>query len=493
MRTTRLLFIVIFCSLFVTRGWSQIEKGLTYTLETGATFSQGNHTPFWLVANRYGLSSVERNNAYLSAGIFRQAEKNKKLTYGFGLEMAGVHRFTSHYVVQQAYADLRYHFLELSVGAKERGSELKNDELSTGGMILSANARPVPQFRLSIPEYIPVPGTRQWLHMRGHVAYGYFTDDRFKKEVAEGYSKYDRNTFYHSKAGFLKLEHADMPIAIEAGMEMVAQFGGRCYYPDGTVLDTPNDVLDFIRILFPTSGGDKASASDQINILGNHLGSYHLALAYRYRDWRFRAYYEHNFDDGSGMSLVYGLWKDCITGLEITFPKNPYITSFVGEFLYTKHQSGSFHYFGETVPGVPGTFTGADNYYNNGQFGGWEHWGQGMGNPLLISPIYNENHDLSFQSNRVVAYHIGVKSNPTPELACRGLLTLARHWGTYSAPFREIKNNKNVMLELTYSPLRLKGWHFSLAGAMDGGDLIGRSSGGMLTIRKEGLLGGKKE
>ena len=493
MKTKRIIIAGLFTLLphFI---YSQIDKGLSYEVEAGATASGGEYAPFWLTANKHGLSSIEKNYAYLRAGIYRPYEEDKRFTYGFGLEMAGLHNFTSRYVVQQAYVDLRYRAWELSIGAKERGSELKNDALSTGGMTFSSNARPIPQARISLPEYIPFPGTRQWLHIRGHIAYGYYTDDRFKKNFTQGRSKYDQHALYHSKAVFMKLEHEKFPVIIEAGMEMGAQFGGKCYYPDGSVIDTPNGFWDFFRILVPMRGGDGASESDQINILGNQLGSYHLSVTYPVADWKFRGYYEHYFEDGSGMVMKYGMWRDCLAGLEVTFPKNPFISSLVGEFLYTKNQSGAFHYFALEVPRVGSdSFTGADNYYNNGQFAGWEHWGQGYGNPLLVSPIYNKDNSLDFQANRVKAYHVGISSNPTSELNCRLLMTFAKHWGTYASPFREIRKNNNALLEVTYSPEKWKGWHFTLAGALDRGDMIGENNGGMLTIRKEGLFGGKKK
>lgn len=467
---------------------AQIDKGLNYSVEAGATVSNGSHTPFWLTANKYGLSSVRKNNAYLAAGIFRDIEKDKTFSYAFGLEMAALERFTSKFVIQQAYADVRYRFLELSIGTKERGSELKNDALSTGGMTFSPNARPVPQVRISIPEYIPFPGTHEWLHVKAHIAYGKFTDDGFQKDFSQGRSRYNKSTFYHSKAAFLKMEHPSTPVTVEFGMEMAAQFGGDCYYPDGTVLSTPNKIGDFFRIFFPMSGGDGASEYDQINILGNHLGSYHLSVGYRFPEWKVRGYYEHYFDDGSGMMMKYGMWRDCLAGLEVTLPKNPFVETVVGEFLYTKHQSGAFH----TPDGMSEKYTGADNYYNNDQYAGWEHWGQGIGNPMLTAPIYNENGDLSFVSNRIKAYHFGISGRPTSEIGYRVLMSFAQHWGTYATPYPKIKSNKNALVEITYSPARWQGWHFALAGAMDGGDMIGKNKGGMLTIRKTGLIGGKK-
>ena len=41
-------------------------------------------------------------------------------------------------------------------------------------MVESNNARPIPQIRLEVPDYVAIPGTHKWLHLKGHIAYGRF-------------------------------------------------------------------------------------------------------------------------------------------------------------------------------------------------------------------------------------------------------------------------------------------------------------------------------
>lgn len=480
--------LLIFClvSLLSIHTYAQSDY-LQYDIETGVSVSTGAHTPFWLVANKYGVSSIKRNTAYLSAGVFHQENPLKKFSYAWGLELAGAHRFTSGFFVQQAYLDLRYHDFVLSIGSKERGSELKNDALSTGGLSLSSNARPVPQVRISIPDFVPIPGCRNWLHVKGHLAYGRFTDDSFQTDYVQGKNKYTKNALYHSKALFVKLENEKIPFSVTAGIEMMAQFGGDCYYPNGHVYRTPHKLKDFFKVLLPGNGDGDASESDQINVLGNHLGSYHLAVEYRFPTWKVRGYYEHPFEDHSGMEFAYGMWEDCLVGLEVTFPKNRIIESLVAEYLYTKDQSGAFHFLNYNDNALWGrNYTGADNYYNNGQYTGWEHWGMGLGNPLLTSPIYNGKNDLTFRNNRVEGFHVGLNGEPVQGLRYRFLLSATRNWGTYDTPFDDIENNWNGLAELSYSPGKWKGWTFTLSAAADAGDLLGRSTGGMITIRKTG-------
>jgi len=480
----RLIFYI--ASLFFICAYSQ-PSYLLYEVETGISVNMGRHTPFWHVANRYGISSIKRNTAYLSVGVFHREKPQKEFACAWGVELAGAHRFTSGFFIQQAYLDLHYHKFELSIGSKERGSELKNDALSTGGLSLSANARPVPQVRISLPEFVPVPGCRNWLHVKGHFAYGRFTDNSFQTDYVQGKNKYTKNALYHSKSLFLKLENEKIPFNVTVGIEMMAQFGGDCYYPNGIVYRTPHKLKDFFRVLIPGNGDSDASMSDQINVLGNHLGSYHLAMEYRFPDWKIRGYYEHPFEDHSGMEFAYGMWEDCLVGLEVTFPKNPIIESLVAEYLYTKDQCGAFHFLNYSDNDLWGkNYTGADNYYNNGQYTGWEHWGMGMGNPLLTSPVYNGNNDLTFRNNRIEGFHIGLNGEPLSGLRYRFLLSATRNWGTYDTPFDDIANNWNGLAELSYSSSRWKGWKFTLSAAVDAGGLLGKSAGGMITICKTG-------
>ena len=55
--------LIIFGGIFMfpISSYAQFTKGLNYRTETGISFSGGEHTPFWLTANKQGLSSIEKN------------------------------------------------------------------------------------------------------------------------------------------------------------------------------------------------------------------------------------------------------------------------------------------------------------------------------------------------------------------------------------------------------------------------------------------------
>ena len=134
--------------------------------------------------------------------------------------------------------------------------------------------------------------------------------------------------------------------------------------------------------------------------------------------------------------------------------------------------------------------SGCDNYYNHSTYP-WTHWGQNMGNPLVYGPLYGDDGRLEFHSNRIKAHHVGISGNPAGELAYRVLLSFTRHWGTYREPLDETRHQNSMLFELKYTPERLKGWQFEASCGIDDGDYLGSSVGGMLTIRKSGILWAK--
>ena len=189
------------------------------------------------------------------------------------------------------------------------------------------------------------------------------------------------------------------------------------------------------------------------------------------------------------MFWEYGRWKDGQIGLEINFPKNKWITSIIWEALNTKNQSGPILYDGSHGwEKYNYQISAQDNYYNHNIYDGWQYMGMGMGNPLLPGPLYNEDHSISFRSNRVRAQHLGISGNPSNEWNYRILITFTRHWGTYKNPLEKQLKQFSSLYELTYSPNWKKEWNISLALGLDRGNYLGNSTGGILTVRKTGTI-----
>lgn len=475
------------------------DSTYSYNAEVAASVSTGESTPFWLANNRYGLSSLKKSNGYVRAGIFKHEHYDRRFDWCAGADLAVPWNFTSKFVVQQLYGGVRYRSLNLTVGAREWTNGVVDPNLSSGDMLLSTNARPIPQVMLEMPQYQFVPFTRRWLAVRGYFSVGMYTDGAWERSREGDMGSYIEHRMLHTKALFLRVGDPERhPFTFEGGLEMAAQWGGtfhghNFYTGQPYVVKLGRSFKDFWNVLIPKSGGDSSDPNQMgeiTNVLGNHVGQWSAAVNWRPRniDWGFRLYYEHFFDDHSMMFFDH-VWKDMLLGFEVEFPRNPFVRKFVYEYLNTKDQSGAVYW--DKTPDIPEQVSGADDYYSHSLYTGWQTWGMGQGNPLLISPIYNipgQFDSYEFLNNRIKGHHFGWEGSPLDELDYRVLLTLTRSWGSYFHPAPRIRHNFNGLVELTYRPRRLKGWSGRLGIGWDGGCLLGRSFGAMLTISKKGWL-----
>ena len=133
---------------------------------------------------------------------------------------------------------------------------------------------------------------------------------------------------------------------------------------------------------------------------------------------------------------------------------------------------------------------GNDNFYNHYIGTGWQHWGQVIGNPLYLSPIYNDDGTIEVKNNRFLAFHLGVDGALNDNLSYRAKVTYQDGLGTYATPFHKKRHNVSTLAELQYQWHEgwLKGWQVRGSYGMDLGSIIDHNYGFQLTISKTGLL-----
>ena len=497
-------------------GAKNLLDGLHYGIEQQLSFSDGK-TPLWLNANKYGLSSLSGSNGYWRAAAIRPlaADSARRWAVGYGVDAAVAFNYTSTLVVQQAFAEARWLKGTLTVGSKQQPMELKNNSLSSGAQTLGINARPVPQVRIALPGYWDVPLTGGWIGLKGHIAFGKFTDDSWQHDFTARRNKYADDVLYHSKAGYLRICKPGARFSVELGLEMAAQFGGTLTRPaaDGTFEVYKSDVgfSDFWHAFIP-GGGDMNETTYQ-NMEGNQVGSWLARITYDAPAWRLAAYADHYFEDHSAMFLLdyngYGTgdeWnvkkdsryfmydlKDMMLGAELNLKNGTWLRDIVFEYIYTKYQSGPVYH--DRTPSMSDHISGIDDYYNHGLYPGWQHWGQVMGNPLYLSPIYNTDGQVYVGNNRFYAFHLGVGGAPADGLSYRMLATVQKGFGTYRQPYTQPRHNFSMLLEAQYA----FGWRwlkgFSVRGGfgLDSGGILGDNCGFQLTVCRSGLLNLKKK
>ena len=491
-------------------GKIDLADQLKYDLEMQGSVSDGK-TPLWLNANRHGLSSLEKQNGYVRGSLIRplSADSARRWGVGYGVDVAAAMNYTSNFIIQQAFVEGRWLHGALTIGAKEIPMEMKNQTLSTGSQTLGINARPIPQVRLSLPEYWRIPILGGWFHLKGHVAYGKLTDDDWQRDFTQQQSKYTSGTRFHSKAGFLKIgnEERFYPWSLEMGLEMGALFGGEAYVPIGNEMTTfkgDNSLKGMWHALMPGGADSPEKGTEYQNAEGDQLGSWMVRLNYDDETWAFRLYAEKFFEDHSMMLqldyngygtgdewnvkkdrrfFVYNM-KDILVGMELNFRYGTWIRNFVLEYFYSKYQSGPVYH--DHTPAFADHISGRDDYYNHYIYAGWQHWGQVIGNPLYLSPIYNEDGTIHIHNNRSKAFHLGVDGSPLEQLSYRTMVTYQNGLGTYDLPFTRMKHYFGFLTEASYQ--LPKGWKVKGAYAMDFGHLLGENWGVQVTVSKSGFL-----
>ena len=478
---------------------------LYYRGEIQTTISSGSHTPLWLNANRYGLSSLKRANGYLRGAVERPLaiDSLRRWGIGYGLDMALATGFTSTLVVQQAYGEVRWLKGILTIGAKEQPMELKNPELSTGSQTLGINARPVPEVRLSLPNYWTIPYTKKWLAIKGHRAYGMYTDGNWQKDFTHRQSRYIEHALHHTKAGYLRIGPKN--ITVELGLEMACQFGGTSYLPNNgseEVYKNAHNLKAFYHAMIPM--GNDVTDGGWNNAEGNHLGSWVARVNFDYKTFNLGIYADHFFEDNSSMlHISYDGWgsgdeawskkdnryfvhsfKDWLLGVELKLKQMTWLNDIVIEYMYTKYQGGPIYH--DHTKAISEHICGRDNFYNHNLQTGWQHWGQVMGNPLYRSPSYNEDGKVMVKNNRFKAWHLGLSGDPMNRLHYRLLITWQRSFGTYDELLRDPQETLNMMGEATYQ--LPKGWLLKGAVAFDSGKVYGNNVGCQLAIVKTGIF-----
>lgn len=485
---------------------SRIQRRLVLYANASASAGGGPHAPFWFTSNRQGMSPTKNWGVLLDIGLDGGMRLPDNFVFNYGMEVAVAANYQSDFYFHQMYIEAGYKWFDLSLGMKERWGELKNPRLSSGSLTWSGNSRPIPQIRLEIPEFTRMRILGGWFSVKAHIAYGWYLDSRWRADTEMSYYSginedyfYVDKLLYHSKDFFLKFGDTErFPLEVTIGLEMHAQFGGTKHFgPNDRIEELPHGLKAYAGILFPFN-----VVGEQGKENGNTLGSWHLAFGLSLNGWKYKAYYEHFFEDHSSMLgieykadlngqksfICYGIRRnmlDGLFGLEVNAPEGLPFSNIVFEVLNTRGQSGPVCRTPWWQGIIPEGVDGIDDYYHHEFYHSYSYYGYSNGSPLLVSPIYNEDGDLKPKSNRVLSFHLGVDGSISPSFEYRVLATHTTHWGRYYIPFREKEYVTSALIECNYR-FKRSGWKlgFSLAADFDSGSLVGNNKGAMLTVSK---------
>ncbi len=490
----------------------QANADLPVNYRAEAMFNAGNGdlAPYFIASNNNGVLT-QSVSGLLRGTAWKPMDTAGRFSYGFGVDfLTGATNKTSYACVdsegswlshregpaaiwlQQLYGEVKYRSLYLTAGMKQRHSDIVTFGLSSGDLIESGNARPIPQVRAGFIDFQNIPFTNGWLQLQGEIAYGKF----FQNKYLENHYNYNSgqinlNTLYHYKHLYFRT-NPDKPFSATFGGRFVCLFGGKTeYYSGGKLkkeMKNRTNLKAFWQAFLPQDNGYEGYYE------GQHLGSWDIALRYRLGNGdQIRAYVENLWEDGSGMGKLNG-W-DGLWGLEFKSSRKWWITGAVVEYIDFTNQGGPMHWDpadnpGTTLTGVQAT--GSDTYYNNGFYNAYANFGMSIGTPFSKAPIYNTNGEVMYLDTRVRGFHVGVTGNLGDNVDYRLLGSYRKSWGNYGAPRLYPARDVSVMAEVTWHIPSVKGLDFKAQVAADRGKLYGNKLGGLISVSYSGLLNFKR-
>ena len=479
-------------------------KELSYRTEIFGSISSGENTPFWMLYHNWGMVPLEANNFYLRGSVFYNQKIDKDWSFNAGLDLAGSspHSYDNNFWIQQAYGEVNWKSLRLNIGSKEDYTSLLDEYLSSGDFDLSNHARPIPEIKISVPDFILIPHTKGNMYIKGDFAVGYYLDgDYLEKKAKPANQSYEKDILSHHKSIYFRFGNIKTTNKLQftVGLDHQVQWGGTLYqyvWLDGkmqyVVQKQPHGLDDFFRIVFAQEGSSESSDSDNAYVAGSQVGSYLLMLDYKLNDHQLLSLYnQHFFDDGSGMG--FHNYRDMLTGIRYKTKQKKLVSGALLEYIYTKQQSGPIHFnmmMDDAHKNIRNKGTGNDNYYNNVDYvQGRSHFGRTMGTPLFLSPEYNEDGRVYFKSSRIISFHTGIEGYLTSQLQYRLLATTGQSWGRYYVPYTSVKEGFASNLDIKYLPSKIEGLDIKLSIGFNTGKFFNKDSfGAGITVSKKGLI-----
>jgi len=446
---------------------------IEYNVDLSSYASTKNTLPFWLVSNKYDIVP-NSNNAILKTTFFSDFKRtSKKIDISYKASFIGyTEKNNNHIFINELYTSIKYNKIQLDLGVKHPDVLFEGLSSSNGNIAHSTNSRSFPGYNLQIPEFTELPFAKKWLSFKGNYADYLLNDTR----VVD-------NARLHTKSLYFK-SRLSSKIEIITGLNHYVQWGGT----SPTFGKQPSSFKDYLKIVRGASGGSGARIGDQINALGNHLGSYLFQLnSYGKTNWSF--YYSHPFEDTSGREMQN--WRDGLYGFFIDFKKTKKLVTHLSvEFTYTKHMSGNSNHYTDSE-GVAHVARGRDNYFNNGTYAsGWTYFGNTIGSPYFTPNLVNEDgitNGVIIGDNRFRAFNIGLKGY-IGNFEYRSMISHTTYFGYFDDEYSPKPQQISTLLEFKLPKINHLPFNISFGTGFDTGTYRPVNFGGYLKISKMGLL-----
>ncbi|MCY2687780.1 capsule assembly Wzi family protein [Salinimicrobium sp. TH3] len=416
MHPNKIFFLLFFFMFF---GNTAVTAQVYYSgeIQLKALIAQDGELPFWMYHNQRGRIFQETDLSGYLGGLAGYRAGMIDITAGAGAFFVNGSKSNSY--LDEFYVAAGYSWFEVVLGQRQREEFYKGLSAANESILWSLNSRPLPGLKL---------GTRRPVYLDEAKRLGF---EMTWEEYLLGEDRYVRNAhLHHKRISFIW--NFEPGWQLRAGIRHFAIWGGES--PAAGKL--PESIEDYLRVITGQGGGDTALETDQLNVLGSHLGSYELSLTKQFNSGSLTFLFNSIFEDGSGSrgaNFPDGRYGVFFSGSE----ENKLINGMIYEFYYLKDQS-------QTLPHL------YDNYFNNGVYAsGWTNNGRVMGLPF-VTPNYYEDYPpgpsvVRIGNNNLLAHHIGVSGVIINNLPYKLLLSYRRNYGHY-------KNITGVGKFIYYAP-----------------------------------------
>lgn len=465
-RMKTIKFCLLFFGALITHQ-ALAQDSLRLMVETmGAASVIDKALPHWMAFNRYGFLPTAESSAYTRLELKRPFSIGKN--FKISTEFDGIAN-TDELFLHEAYINLEWKNWSLQMGLNEINNRYFPDDLSTGHLFASTNARTIPKVTLGVLEYTDVPWTKGYLQYRGALSQGILEDDRPVSRA-----------LYHEK--YASIRTRKLPINIHFGFMHNALFGGEFM---GMKQST-----NYFEVFLGRQSTTSNVNGDMVNAAGAHFGIFDYGVSLETTEADIDFFYHQPWTDGSSLKDWSAGNKDYMLGIHVKLKNQQWLTEILYENINTIHQSGaglpdpwinntgynfeelraindyeqfiidelgqealdrfnpqgslSFDDFlqiirFETNENLP--FGGRDSYYNNRGFpNGNTYQGFVIGNSLFTTSdrLFELNgvraNDAEFiVNNRIQAQHVGIKGKIVPaDIDYKFLVTFTRNEGTYA-------------------------------------------------------------
>lgn len=400
--------LLIFLCFYQIVGVLESKAQSVNFIETSTILSTDQTTPFWFQSNRHGIYSPEGSQFLLRASYHLSEEIISGLTVRAGADLVGRPGTFSTLYLNQGYLSAETFGLELTAGRFHNTSPIHDPLLSSGSLGISNNAIPVPQVRIGLADWTPLPFTSGFVEVQGHIAHGWLGSRRYISDV-----------LLHEKVVALRFggERSFRPYA---GVAHYAKWGGT----DPRGREVPVRWSDFFNVLLAMPGDEKTPGPDQSYVLGDHLGALQAGFFWNLGDTDILVYRQFPFELKANLMLK--SYMDALTGISVTLSENvSFLNRILYEYIYTKYQAGPRELRDDRDPDDRGDFRYNENYYNHYFYrSGWTYLMRSLGTPLFT--LNEEN--LGIFNNRVVGHHLGFVSS-AGAATFTGMATFTRNYG----------------------------------------------------------------